>query len=127
MAASGNQPVSASNLAAALGIQTGGSPPSDFGQRPVSVDNLRAVLESMGEPFDGPHVLFFSIYGEMSGTLLAPIEDYRRYAVLYNENTTFDTDFNNYRPVVSDAYTIRETSFTCMVASGVSCIIGFKD
>lgn len=128
MALLGSEPVSAANLAAALGIGSGGgSLPSDFGRRPISVDNLKAVLESMGKPFDGPHVLFFSTYGEMSGTLLDPIENYRRYAVLTNDSPIFLTDVNDYGPVVNAAYTIRGTSFTTMVREGISCIIGFQD
>lgn len=40
MAASGNQPVSAENLAAALGVSASGS----IGSQPICVDNLKAVL-----------------------------------------------------------------------------------
>lgn len=40
MAAQGNQPVSAANLAAALGVSASGS----IGSQPISVDNLKAVL-----------------------------------------------------------------------------------
>ena len=43
MAASGNQPVSAANLAAALGVSASGS----IGSQPISVDNLKAVLDAM--------------------------------------------------------------------------------
>ena len=44
MAASGNQPVSAANLAAALGVSASGS----IGSQPISVDNLKAVLGAFG-------------------------------------------------------------------------------
>lgn len=40
MAAQGNQPVSAANLAAALGVSASGS----IGSQPISVDNLKAAL-----------------------------------------------------------------------------------
>lgn len=44
MAASGDQPVSAQNLAAALGVERSGG----IGSQPVSVDNLKAALSEMG-------------------------------------------------------------------------------
>ncbi len=43
MAVSGNEPVSAANLASALGVSASGS----IGSQPICVDNLKAVLGSM--------------------------------------------------------------------------------
>ena len=56
--ANGNEPVSSANLAAALGVTGGGS--SETGSKPVSVDNLKAVLDAYGAAmpatvlYDGP-------------------------------------------------------------------------
>ena len=73
MAAQGNQPVSAANLAAALGS---GSGSVLTGSEPVSVDNLRAVLAALGVDilYDGP---------KASGTvqLLKSMEGYDYIAI----------------------------------------------
>lgn len=47
MAVTGSEPVSVGNLAAAIGAEVSGT--DEFGQRPVCVDNLRAVMQKAGD------------------------------------------------------------------------------
>lgn len=86
MALLGSEPVSAANLAAALGIGSGGgSLPSDFGNRPVSVDNLKSVLEVFGRPDEA--VLFLDRAGVESGLLNDDLVNYSE--VMYLRYTPF--------------------------------------
>ena len=71
MAANGNQPVSAANLAAALGVSASGS----IGSQPISVDNLKAALAASAGS-GAADILFQSQSGATSGTLSRPVEDY---------------------------------------------------
>lgn len=88
MAAQGNQPVSAANLAAALGISAAGS----IGSQPICVDNLAAVLAS--------GVLVGEVLAEGPGipdlvSVHVPIETYvmielrAKSGVVFQENSNF--------------------------------------
>ena len=74
MAASGNQPVSAANLAAALGVSASGS----IGSQPISVDNLKAALNALG--VGGMTVLYDGAPAN-SVTLSRPLEGFDAYYV----------------------------------------------
>ena len=63
----------------------GGSLPSDFGQRPICVDNLATVLEKMNTVDEV--VLFLDRAGAESGTLNDDISRYKQ--VMYLRNTPF--------------------------------------
>lgn len=129
MAATGDQPVSASNLSAALGAGAGSGL---TGTEPICVDNLKAALGSAAGVLKADsHLLFISRNPTSSGTLWAPIESYSSVtALMGNDPSQFEPwEFeNDHGPVDHALLKIAGTGFTMIGSSRqrVYAIIGHK-
>lgn len=125
MAATGEQPVSASNLSAALGASAGSGL---TGSEPISVDNLKAALEAFGSP-DGV-VLFLDKSGSESGLLNDSVSNYGE--VMYLRYTPFSGEmyltsfgdvsggsFNDGVVSISGrAFTVNQLNYTVVLIIG---------
>lgn len=90
MAASGDQPVSAQNLAAALGVERSGG----IGSQPVSVDNLKAAL---GE-FGGTGKVLYSGTPSQSVTLSEDPTAYDALVIVAVQNMEYFTFASTNKP-----------------------------
>ena len=88
MAASGNQPVSASNLAAALGASAGSGL---TGSEPICVDNLRAVMQKAGDKKLVEYVICDNNSSQTASTSMDP-SDFK-LLLLYQDYTGIGTRY----------------------------------
>lgn len=111
MAAQGMQPVSAQNLAAAIGVERSGG----IGGQPVSVDNLKAALAAVG----GGAACLYDGEPALTVTLSGDPDDYGLILVLtrYMNNSTPVINAYPYPPELTHftgpdtGYQLRGSSF----------------
>ena len=96
----GSEPVSASNLAAALGA--GGALSGDIGDRPISAANLKAALAAVG----GGVTCLYDGAASRSVTLANPIEEYTVLLAI------FDTGKNGTMYLVGSVETFKKSMTT---------------
>lgn len=93
MSADGTQPVSGSNLAAALG---GDGSATGTGDKPVSVDNLKAALGAVA------YVLYDDPVGAKQVTLREPATEFDAIAFFATYTNSNPTTFNLYEICLPD-------------------------
>lgn len=125
MAATGDQPVSASNLGAAIGAGVGSGL---TGSEPICVDNLKAALDAFGGPDES--VLFLDRSGVETGLLNDDLANYSQ--VMYLRYTPFSGEmyltafgkvsggsFNDGVVRISGrAFTVQQLNYTAVLIIG---------